>query len=165
MMPKATNMQRLNTSTLLKRIISNYLKPYTRQVIVAVVFMVLTALATAYFAHLLKPVFDDVLINKKEDMIFPIAGMLFVCLMVRGISAYLHTVIMNTVGQSIIADLQNQLFNHVTNLDLSFYQNNPSGQLISRLTSDVNVMRGAVAESFTGIGKSLLTLIFLIVVM
>lgn len=160
-----TTKMGLNTSDTIKRILKEYLKPYWGKVLIAVFFMVITAAMTALFAHLLQPVFDDVLINKKEDLIFTVAGFLFACLAMRGISAYFHTIIMSSVGQSIIADIQNQLFNHVSRLDLTFYQEHSSGQLISRLTSDVNVMRGAVAESFTGIGKSLLTLIFLIIVM
>jgi subfamily B ATP-binding cassette protein MsbA len=50
-------------------------------------------------------------------------------------------------------------------LDLAFYHANPSGQLISRIVNDVSVMRIAITDSMTGLGKSLITLIFLIGVM
>jgi subfamily B ATP-binding cassette protein MsbA len=48
---------------------------------------------------------------------------------------------------------------------LKFFHDHPSGQLISRVVNDVSVMRAAVMDSLTGIGKSLLTLVFLVAVM
>jgi subfamily B ATP-binding cassette protein MsbA len=65
----------------------------------------------------------------------------------------------------IVADIQKDIFSHFMMLDLKFFHTHPSGQLVSRVTSDVNVMRTAVSDSLTGVGSNLITLIFLVGVM
>tara|TARA_Y100001001_G_C7996985_1_gene304957 strand:- start:417 stop:2099 length:1683 start_codon:yes stop_codon:yes gene_type:complete len=127
--------------------------------------MLASAATTAAFAHLMQPVFDDVLINQKEDRILWVASAIFGCLVLRGLSTYGQVVFMNKIGQDIVATLQSQLFAKLMAAPVLFHQKNPSGSLITRMISDTQMMRSAVADSITGIGKSLLTLLFLLGVM
>ncbi len=150
---------------LIKRILRDYMRPYTRRMCWSIFFMVIAAAMTAMFAKLVQPVLDDVLINAKKDLIVPIALSVFACFSLRGVATYMHTVMTNTIGQSIVSDIQKDLFAHSLKLDLKFFQENPSGEMVARMISDVNVMRAAVAEAVTGLFKNFLTLILLIVVM
>ncbi len=154
-----------STWSLIKRLAGTYLRPYSGQLALALFFMFIAAAMTAAFAKLIQPVLDDVLYGKKVDMILPVAGALFAVFVTRGFATYLHTIMMYKIGQSVVADVQNALFARFMGLDLKFFHENPSGQLISRVISDVNVMRIALSDTLTGFGKSLLTLLFLIVVM
>ena len=72
---------------------------------------------------------------------------------------------MNKIGQSIVATIQKEMFSHFMDLDLKFFHKNPSGQLISRVVNDVDVLRNAVTSCLTGMGKSAITLILLVAVM
>jgi len=72
---------------------------------------------------------------------------------------------MAKIGQSLIADIQNHMFRHMMSLDLKFFHDNASGQLISRITNDVDIVRMALSDTLTAFGKSGLTLIALIAVM
>lgn len=154
-----------STLNLMKRLVKNYLMPYWGLTLTALVFMMLSAAMTAAVAQLMQPILDDVLNGKKTDLILPVAVAILVVFIIRGLSTYAHTIIMNKVGQSIVADIQKDLFSHFMALDLQFFHDNPSGQLISRVINDVNVMRIAVSDTLTGFGKSVLTLIFLTFVM
>ncbi|NCC22113.1 MAG: ATP-binding cassette domain-containing protein [Alphaproteobacteria bacterium] len=154
-----------STTRLVRRMAGDYLRPYLGMLGLAVFFMVLAAGATAMFASLMEPVIDDVLTGRKEELILPVAMALFFVFALRGLATYIHTILMNKIGQSIVADIQNNLFARFMSLDLAFFNANPSGQLISRVVNDVNVMRVAVSDTLTGFGKSLLTLVFLVVVM
>ena len=154
-----------STLNLMGRLVKTYLRPYTGQLLLAVFFMIIAAAMTASIAQLMQPVLDDVLGEKNASMIKPVGVAIFITFFVRGISSYIHTIIMNKVGQSIIADIQKDLFSHFMCLDLSFFHNNPSGQLISRVVNDVSVVRIAVSDSLTGIGKNFMTLMFLVAVM
>lgn len=156
---------RHHTWSLTKRLVKFYLIDYKGDLIKAVFFMLIAAAMTAGIAKLMQPILDDVLFGKKVDLIIPVAAMIFGVFFVRGVSTYIHTIIMNKIGQSVVADIQRDLFAHFMRLDLGFFHSNPSGQLISRITSDVNVIRIATTDTLTGFGKSLLTLIFLIAVM
>lgn len=140
------------------------------QLWLAVFFMAVAALATAAFAKLLQPVLDKAMIGVHDDpssvgRVIPLGLMILASFMVRGVATYLQTIKMNKVSQSIIADIQRDVFAHFMTLDLKFFHTYPSGQLVSRVTNDVNVMRAAVSDSVIGIGNNLLTLIFLVGVM
>lgn len=149
----------------MNRLIRAYLYPYAKPVIAALALMVLASAMTAALALLMQPVLDDVLYGKRLGLVMPVAGAVFLTFFTRGITTYLYTILMNRVSQSIIADVQRDLFGHFMALDLRFFHANPSGQLISRVVSDVNVMRSAVTDSLTGIGKNAFTLLFLVGVM
>ncbi len=157
--------QNTDTTAMLKRLIGAYLLPHKMSLVGAIFFMIITAAMTAALAGLMQPVLDDVLVGAKKNMIFPVGGAVFVTFLLRGGATYAHTLIMTKIGQTIVADLQKDLFSHFMGLDLGFFHANPSGQLISRVINDVAVVRLAIAETFLGVGKSLLTLVFLIGVM
>ncbi len=150
---------------LMKRLLKTYLSPYAGSVAGGTFFMLLEALMTAALAQLMQPLMDRVLGGKEMGLIVPFGFVILAVFTVRGLCSYMHSIIMNKVGQSIVGDIQKDLFAHFMNLDLAFFHANPSGQLISRVINDVNVMRMAVLESTAGFGKSLLTLFFLIIVM
>ncbi len=154
-----------DTFALVKRMAGDYLKPYLGRLAAAIFFMAIAAAATAGYAHLIEPVLDKVLNGGREELILPIASAFFGAFVLRGIATYLHTILMNMISQSIVADIQNDLYARFLSLDLSFFHSHPSGALMSNVTSDVNIMRIAIADTMTGFGKSLLTLIFLIGVM
>lgn len=136
----------------------------------AVFFMVLSSLSTASFASLLQPVLDEALIgvqNHSESIgrVVFLGALILCCFMVNGTATYFHVTIMNRVGHSVIGDLQQDVFSHLVSLDMTFFHTYNSGQLVSRVTNDITVMRNAVSDTLTGIGKNLLTLVLLIGVM
>ncbi|MEM7680310.1 MAG: ABC transporter ATP-binding protein, partial [Pseudomonadota bacterium] len=149
----------------MRTLIKAYVTPYIGMMLLALVFMAVAAAMTAAVAQLMQPILDEVLNGKNADVIAPIGIAVFATFVIRGFATYLHTIIMAKVGQSIVADIQKDLFSHFLTLDLSFFHDNPSGQLISRVTHDVQILRGAISDSLAGIGRSFLTLIFLIAVM
>ncbi len=153
------------TTKLMKRLVKTYLRPYFKQLGVALILMAVAASATAIVAQMMQPILDDVLTGQKKGLILPIGFFIMFVFIARGVSTYIHTIMMQKVGQSIVADVQKDLFSHFMTLDLGFFHANPSGQLISRVISDVNVMRIATTDLLTGLGKSLLTLLFLVIVM
>jgi subfamily B ATP-binding cassette protein MsbA len=151
-----------STWSLIKALSGKYVRPYRRRLVAALLSMAFASAMTAAFAKLIEPVLDKVLVAGNENLIVPMAFAVFAVFVLNGIATYIHTVLLNTMGQAIVADIQRDLFNHFMTLDLAFFHENTSGQLIARLISDVNVVRSAVADSLTGIGKSLLTLILLV---
>lgn len=150
------------TAVLLRRTAGTYLRPYARMLGISMGLMALAGAMTALLAKLIQPAIDDMFENRNEDLILPLALGFFAVFCVRGLATYGHTILMYRIGQSVVADIQHALFRHFMALDLAFFHANPSGQLLSRVTNDVTVMRIAVSDALTGIGKSLLTLLFLV---
>lgn len=150
------------TLVLLRRTAGSYLRPYARMLGVSMALMAMSGAMTALLARLIQPAIDDMFENRNEDLILPLAIGFFAVFCIRGVTTYGHTILMYKIGQSVVADIQHALFRHFMTLDLDFFHANPSGQLLSRVTNDVTVMRIAVSDALTGIGKSLLTLLFLV---
>lgn len=154
-----------NKRRLIRRLIGEYMRPYIRPLCVATFFMIVSAAMTAAFAQLVQPVLDDVLYAKKEDMVLLVAGLMAGVFVVRGITTYIHTVMMSRIGEWIIGDLQQNLFERFMKLDLAFHHAYPSSQLLSRIVNDVQMVRFAITDTMTGFGKNVVTLVLLLAVM
>jgi subfamily B ATP-binding cassette protein MsbA len=82
--------------------------------------------------------------------------------LLKGIFNYAQAYLMNYVGLKTIADIREKLYNHLQTLSLSFFTKTPTGILISRITSDVTLIQGAVSNAIAAILKDAFTIIFLI---
>jgi subfamily B ATP-binding cassette protein MsbA len=148
-----------------RRIFREHIRPYGGHFGIALALMVLAALSTSALPYLLQPVFDDVFTNGTPRLLMLVCGGIFLAFVIKGAASFGEAVIMTYVGQRIISDLQNRLFSHLMRLDLAFFHGISSGDLLSRFTNDINLMRNAVAATLVGMGKDSFTLIFLIALM
>ncbi|MEN8236098.1 MAG: ABC transporter transmembrane domain-containing protein [Pseudomonadota bacterium] len=151
-----------STKSLSLRLIQEYLKPYRRACIFGLVCMAVGAACTALLAKQMEPIIDEVFVARNAGMLMVVALQVFVIFLLKGLSDYGSSVTMTHVGEKIVADMRSQLVAHVLRADLSFYHATPSGELISRFTTDVNMLHRVVSRTLTSLGKDSLTLIFLI---
>lgn len=123
--------------------------------------MVVVSVLTATLAFIIKPVLDDVFIKKDLRMLklIPIA----ICLIyvAKGLFDFVQDYLMNYVGQRIVADLRDRLYQHIQDMSMSFFVKRSTGELISRLSNDVNAIEGATSNAITGMLKDLFTIIAL----
>jgi subfamily B ATP-binding cassette protein MsbA len=150
---------------LVNRLFRGYLKGHVPSFVVAMIFMGLTAAMTGAAAQIIQPITDQLGKPHSRMHMVMLGGGVLLIFVLRGIGTYVHTVIMNRIGQRIVTDVQQQMYRHLLDCDLAFFHSNASGQLISRLTNDVAVMRQAVGECLTSTFKGGLTLLFLVGVM
>ncbi len=153
------------TRSLLGRLLRQEVRPHAWRLAFGVAMMGLVAASTAALAKLMEPVLDDVFTRRDPDMLAWVAGSVLVVFAVKGAANYLQALTMSHVGLRIVADLQHRLFSHLIRADLAFHQDRPANSLVTRLTNDVQMMRGAVSNTLTSLGKDLLTLVFLIALM
>lgn len=153
------------TRQLAARLLKEHVMPYRMRFFFAIGFMVLAAMANGAIPFILQPVFDDIFYKGNPDLLFLISGSVFLAFAVRGCAAYGEAVTMSAIGQRIICDLQNRLFAHLMKLDLSFFHRTSSGELISRFTNDIMLMRYSVSNVVVGLGKDFISLIVLIAIM
>jgi subfamily B ATP-binding cassette protein MsbA len=124
--------------------------------------MLVVAASTAAFPYFLKPAFDFIFQNhNKIDLIF-FGICIFASFTVKGVASYGESFIMTYIGQKIVFDIQERLFKHLVTADLSFFNNHHSGDLLSRFSNDVSLMRNAVSTAISGLGKELVTFVFLV---
>jgi subfamily B ATP-binding cassette protein MsbA len=136
--------------------------PYWDRLAFAMVCMLGEASCTAASAYLVKPVLDDIFINKKLAMLklLPIAVLLL--FLVKGLCSWGHAYLMSYVGQRIVTKLRQQLYDHLQLLSLSFFDKTPTGILMSRITNDVTLIQGAVSNAITGLLKDCFSVLGLI---
>ncbi len=155
----------MSTKVLVVRLVRDHVRPYLGRLFLAGFCMAVAAGSTAAMAYLMEPALDEVFIEKDRDMLVLIPVFVIVATVAKGVASYFQGVLMGFVGQRVIADLQARVFSRIMRFDLSFFHDTASGQLVSRLTNDINLMRNAVANALTGLVKDSLTLIFLVGVM
>ncbi|UCG09239.1 MAG: ABC transporter ATP-binding protein [Desulfobacterales bacterium] len=120
----------------------------------------LVAATTAATAYLVKPALDNVFIKKDLQMLMVLPIIVVVVVLIKGLAAYWQEFLLSYVGQNILRNLKNRLYDHMQSLPLSFFQKAKTGDLMSRITSDVNVVNamftsvitGGIRDSFTLIG-------------
>lgn len=138
------------------------IKEHKIRFIVAIFCMLIVAMTSASLAYLLKPVLDDVFINKDKDMLLFIPLVIVAVYFLRTLAAYGQTYFMSYVGESIIRRLRNLLYGRIVDLPLSFYYQQKTGTLMSRITNDVNIIKSMVSTVVTSAIRDLFTIIFLI---
>ena len=151
-----------STSALVARLVRGYVYPHHTRLSFAVICMAIVAGTTAVNAYLMKPVFDDVFILRDEEMLILIPIAILLIAIVKGGATFGQSVLMNYVGQRIVSKIQMEMFSHLMRSDLSYFQDNATGKLISRFNNDANMLRAAVSTVLVGIAKDTLTLIFLV---
>lgn len=157
--------RRTPTPALMKRLYREAVGQYRGQIVLAVIFMALSAAATAAVAKLMEPVVNEVFVLRNADLLWPVAGMVLATFATKGLAEYGQSVVMSRVGLRTIADLQQRLFDHLLTLDTGFFARNTAGRLVSRFLVDINQMRGAVSNALTSLGKDLLSVAGLVAVM
>ncbi|GIL38353.1 ABC transporter ATP-binding protein [Roseiterribacter gracilis] len=146
---------------LLRRLLRTYLQPHWAQLLLAFVAAGVSAAMTFLVANLMQPIFDTFIARESAKLI-PIAGAAFVVFGVRGIASYIQNIVVNRLGQRVVADIQRDTYDRLIEADLSVLHGQAAGALVTRMTADVNLMRYAVVESVTNAGKNTVTLIALV---
>lgn len=154
-----------NSSSLVKRILHEYVWPYRMAFVGALVFMILAAIGTAALPYFLQPVFDEVFTNGTKETLIFFCGAVMSAFIFKAVGAYGEGIIMTRIGQSIISDMQAKLFNKLMHADLAFLQGRTVGTWLSHLTQDVQSLRHALSHTIIGLGRDALTFICLLIVM
>jgi subfamily B ATP-binding cassette protein MsbA len=153
------------TAALVCRLARDHVRPHLGRLIAAVACMAIVAAATAGNAWLMKPVIDDVFVKADQSMLLVVAGAVFALAVIKGAAGYLESVLMEYVGQRIVADLQHRMYARLIHADLGFFNEHSTGGLISRFTNDAALLRHTTARALTGLVKDALTMIFLVALM
>ncbi len=148
--------------TLLKRCLM-YFRPYTKRVVFAIVCMGGAALATAGTAFLVKPALDDIFINKNREALMAIPLIFLGLMTFKCVADYLESYFMKVSALHVLEDLRNDLYNKMIHLPVRFYEDNQQGMLISRVITDVMMIRASLPALVT-IVRQVLTAIALIFV-
>ena len=122
-------------------------KPYRSRLFVALLAMLLYATASTGVAYLIKPIIDKVLPGQSGMPFRFWAALIITAYLAKGIGSYFSTYLMTDVGQRVVRDIRDRLFRHILDQSAAFFGRRTTGQLMSRITNDVNQVQQAVSET------------------
>ncbi len=122
-----------------------YLKPYWKLAALALVLTFVTNILISLQPYFTKIAVDDFITPKKTDGIYLFAFAFFCLFLFRFIFSYIQEILLNVVGQRVMFDLRTQIYTKLQNQEVAYYDKNPVGRVITRITSDVD----ALNELFT----------------
>jgi ATP-binding cassette, subfamily B, bacterial MsbA len=124
--------------------------------------MIFVSATTAGSAYLVKPVLDEIFFQKDLTKLKFLPVVIVVLFGLKGLFSYGQSFLMASVGQRVIADLREKIYNHIQSLSLSFFTRNPTGVLMARITNDVAAVQGAVSDALSGLLRDSFTIVGLV---
>jgi len=151
-----------NTTLPRERVLFSLVVSHWRKLALAMACMVIVAGATAASAYLVKPMLDDIFVNRDRSQLLLLPGAAIVIFLLKGSATYGQQYWMNYVGQQIIKTLRNMLYDRIMDLPLAFFHQEKTGTLMSRITNDVNIVKGMVSTAVAGLLRDLFTVVGLV---
>ncbi len=122
-----------------------YLRPYWKLAAVALSLTLLSNILISIQPQFTKYAVDDFIVPKQTEGIWLFASLFFALFLFRFIFSYIQEILLNVVGQKVMFDLRTQIYTKLQHQEVAYYDKNPVGRVITRITSDVD----ALNELFT----------------
>ncbi|MCI0405110.1 MAG: ABC transporter ATP-binding protein/permease [candidate division Zixibacteria bacterium] len=142
---------------LLRRLL-RYLKPYREAVVLGVLLLLFSTFLTLSIPYLIKEAIDSGIARGDSDRLKDLMRWVVLVLVADFLVRYAQTYLVQWMGQQAVFDMRREVFAHLQKLSLSFYDKNPVGRLLTRVTSDVSVLGELFSSGVVAIFGDLFTL-------
>jgi len=142
-----------------------YLRPYLRLLIPALVLTLVLNLLGILQPKFTQYAIDWHILPRKADGLMLLVGLFFGVQLFRFIFSYLQTVLLNTVGQYVMFDIRRQLYDKLQHQEVAYYDRNPVGRIMTRLTNDVDALNELFTQGVTDVLGDVVMIVAIIGVM
>jgi len=156
---------------IMKRLLS-YAKPYTMLIALSVLMIMAVTGASLLQPYLVKVAIDDYInVYHGSRASYAISGVIHIgkiylfIILLSFILNYLQIYIMQMVGQRIIYNMRQQIFTHIQGLSLSFFDKNPVGRLVTRVTNDTDTLSEMYSSVISNLFNDLFIIIGIVIMM
>lgn len=142
----------------------SYLRPYIPRLMVAITALIFSAGLSLVFPAVIGGVgpvpglLDTVLTDQSIDLLNTITVALLGVFLLRSFTTFIETYNLNYIGERLVVDIRKQLYTQLQSMSLKFYADRRVGELVSRISSDVTVMRTAMTNNLTTLMQQILIL-------
>lgn len=143
----------------LMRRLLRYLRPYRWYVALGILLSILTSVFEAVRPYFTKIAVDVDIATGDTDGLLNTVLLFFAVLVIRGFIQYANAYLTQWIGQQTIYDLRMEIFRHLQNLSLRFFDKNPIGRLITRVTNDVEVLNEMFSSGIVMVFSDVFTII------
>jgi len=154
-------MQTMTSTELYLRLL-HYVAPYWRVFALALIGMVIVALTEPALPALMKPLLDGTFVRKDAALMHWMPAAILALVAVRGSAEYVASYGINWVGNRLVMDLRQAMFDKLLTLPTAVYDDRATGNLISKLTFDVTQVTAAGTSVLTVMFKDTLSLVGLL---
>lgn len=145
--------------------IGKYLKPHKKGILFAVLIMFIASLSNLIIPYLLKIAIDDVIPNKNITKLCVVAGVFMGILFVSAICLKVRIKVMSNIGNSIVATIRKDLFEHLQTLPFSYYDSRPHGKILVRVVNYINSISDLLSNGLINVITELLSLVIILMFM
>ena len=131
-----------------------WLKPYRGKLIACIVLLTLVVALRMVVPYITKAVVNDVLPGRDMPLLFKLCAALVTLTAMRSIMMYKRGMLIEDVSQSVVYDLRTRLYAHMQELSYSFYDTHHIGEIMSRMTGDIEGVRMLIVNGVIGIIES-----------
>jgi ATP-binding cassette, subfamily B, multidrug efflux pump len=142
-----------------------YLKPYVRLLMPALVFTLLLNLLGTLQPKFTQYAIDWYILPRKTQGITLFALIYVGVQLGRFVFSYFQSVLLNSVGQYVMFDLRRELYNKLQHQEVAYYDRNPVGRIMTRLTADVDALNELFTSGVTDLLGDLVMIVAIIAVM
>jgi ATP-binding cassette subfamily B protein len=142
-----------------------FVKPYWQRLAVAMALLFGAAFAELAPPYLVRTAIDGPIAAHNPAGMLPIFGLYIGALVVSFGCRYGQTYIMQSTGQQVMVDIRMRIFSHIQRMSLSFFDRNPVGRLITRLTNDVDALNEFLAQGMVALLGDSARLFFIVITM
>jgi ATP-binding cassette subfamily B protein len=145
-------------ASLMKRLLK-YLRPYRWHVVLGIVLSIAVSAMEAVRPYFTKIAVDDHIARGDKHGLLLTALAFLGVLILRGVVQYFNAYLTQWIGQRTIFDLRMEVFTHLQNLGLKFFDRNPIGRLITRVTNDIEVLNDMFSSGIVMVFSDVFTII------
>src|SRR5947209_15460447 len=147
------------------RRVAGYFRPYRAQVVLVLIAILVAAILGLATPLLLKLIIDDAILNRNLDKLTLYAALMIAIPLITALIGVGQTYLNNLVGQRVMRDLRNNLYNHLQAMSLRFFSDTRTGEIQSRLSNDVGGVQNVVTNTATSVVSNITTTISTIAAM
>src|SRR5215212_9950872 len=151
-------------SRLMGRLLS-YLRPYRWPMVGAFLLIFATGATDLVPPYLTKLAIDQYIVPQQADGLLWVFGVLLGALALNFVFRYAQNYLMQVIGQRVMYDLRVQVFSHLQHQSLAYFDRNPVGRLISRLSNDIDALNEFISTGVVSVAGDLVALFGIIIVM
>ena len=139
-----------------------FLKPYRKKLSLAILFSVVVGVIASSPVPLIQKTFDDVFVQKDFFMLKAIPIALVILYSVKAVLVYAQNIIILGISAELVVRVREQLFAHIHKLPFNFFEENETGQLMSRVMNDVGMMQSTITRLLKEAIQNFVTLMALL---
>lgn len=142
-----------------------YLSPYKFRLSFAIIGLLFSSGLSLVFPAVIQNVVDSVFTDADLQLLNTITVILLLVFVFRSFATFIQNYNLNYVGEKIVVDIRKQLYEHLQSLSVKFFTERRVGELISRISSDVTVMRTVLTGNVSTLLQQTLTLLGAVIIM